>query len=334
MSRSNLPHLARIFISYTSLTFYSPMPYFGHQTPAVARRKWLEWALSNIHPSFEISTEPRHDIYTQLHNVYSADTDPFPRLTDTAAWERLKEKWCRQPYPANSEVPSAVDCEIVRLVNKGKSHDFLEQGLRENGWSFLRCCDNSLPAAEKGLLSAAARVARSECQIKERKDEPEKGNRQSESTNSVAAQAATIVIPDGDEKSDISASCPEKSVHRTGVLSTGFAKNLRPILRDMFRDGMMAMSTSVMDQMRNRTILLLGQQENAHFGFATLRDVEAQTIKMLEAEVSELSKGFIEKLVGLGKDDVDVKVKRSADELEESEIADDDRQAKRQRLAD
>ncbi|KAJ0275749.1 hypothetical protein COL922a_006183 [Colletotrichum nupharicola] len=124
-------------------------------------------------------------------------------------------------------------------------------------------------------------------------------------------------------------------LHKNNIerMSAKLFKSSRPTLHAYLRDEIEAMSKTVMGNMRKRTVEVLGRQSNSHLGFATLRDVEDLTLVMMEAEINSVKKAALEQIDKLDKQGPDVPIKREASEFEEEGVAENAREAKRQRTS-
>ncbi|KAK2730744.1 hypothetical protein CKAH01_09367 [Colletotrichum kahawae] len=121
--------------------------------PAEKRREvWLQWALSNINPVFEKFPGERAYVVFQLENLeWTKGTHLPPANSDSDAWCRLKQTWASSEPPPRGTIPSVADCEVVRLLNKGYIHEYIELNLRKHGWDPRKCCNPSLKIEQKRL---------------------------------------------------------------------------------------------------------------------------------------------------------------------------------------
>ncbi|KAH0432653.1 hypothetical protein CcaCcLH18_06229 [Colletotrichum camelliae] len=121
--------------------------------PAEKRREvWLQWALSNINPVFEKFPGERAYVVFQLENLeWTKGTHLPPANSDSDAWCRLKQTWASSEPPPRGTIPSVADCEVVRLLNKGYIHEYIELNLRKHGWDPRKCCNPSLKIQQKRL---------------------------------------------------------------------------------------------------------------------------------------------------------------------------------------
>ncbi|KAF4807906.1 hypothetical protein CGCSCA5_v012892 [Colletotrichum siamense] len=140
-----------------------------------------------------------------------------------------------------------------------------------------------------------------------------------------------IVIPD-EEQLRVNNDLYQSDMPKVERLSASFAKKLRPILHGYLRDEVEALSKTAMNNMKKRIVQLLSSQQNSHFGFATLRDVEIQTLVTMGDEVNSARKAFLEQIDGFNKQNSDLPIKRDASDLEEGEVTEDSRDTKRQRI--
>ncbi|KAJ0278647.1 hypothetical protein Brms1b_010506 [Colletotrichum noveboracense] len=114
--------------------------------PAEQRRDaWLQWAFENISPVFERFPGERAYVVFQLENLeWIGNCSLPPANSDSDAWCRLKQTWGPSEPPTKGTIPSVADCEVVRLLNKGYVHEYIELNLRKHGWDPYKCCDPSL----------------------------------------------------------------------------------------------------------------------------------------------------------------------------------------------
>ncbi|KAJ0344917.1 hypothetical protein KNSL1_008903 [Colletotrichum chrysophilum] len=128
-------------------------PPYLHSYPAEKRREvWLQWAVYNISPVFERFPGDRAYVVFQLENLeWTKGTHLPPANSDSDAWCRLKQTWGPSEPPPKGTIPSVADCEVVRLLNKGYVHEYIELNLRKHGWDPYKCCDPSLKVEQKRL---------------------------------------------------------------------------------------------------------------------------------------------------------------------------------------
>ncbi|KAK1840937.1 hypothetical protein CCHR01_16440 [Colletotrichum chrysophilum] len=128
-------------------------PPYLHSYPAEKRREvWLQWAVYNISPVFERFPGERAYVVFQLENLeWTKGTHLPPANSDSDAWCRLKQTWGPSEPPPKGTIPSVADCEVVRLLNKGYVHEYIELNLRKHGWDPYKCCDPSLKVEQKRL---------------------------------------------------------------------------------------------------------------------------------------------------------------------------------------
>ncbi|KAH9232611.1 hypothetical protein K456DRAFT_389627 [Colletotrichum gloeosporioides 23] len=121
--------------------------------PAEQRRDaWLQWAFENISPVFERFPGERAYVVFQLENLeWIGNCSLPPANSDSDAWCRLKQTWGPSEPPTKGTIPSVADCEVVRLLNKGYVHEYIELNLRKHGWDPYKCCDPSLKVEQKRL---------------------------------------------------------------------------------------------------------------------------------------------------------------------------------------
>lgn len=73
------------------------------------------------------------------------------------SWRRLRAIWGNDQNiaPYRGEVPSVVDCEILRLLrlldNGGSPHCDIEEMLAKHSWDYAKCCEPGLSDWEKHL---------------------------------------------------------------------------------------------------------------------------------------------------------------------------------------
>ncbi|KAI8152062.1 hypothetical protein K4K49_011029 [Colletotrichum sp. SAR 10_70] len=128
-------------------------PPYLHSYPAEKRREvWLQWAVYNISPVFGRFPGERAYVVFQLENLeWTKGTHLPPANSDSDAWCRLKQTWGPSEPPPKGTIPSVADCEVVRLLNKGYIHEYIELNLRKHGWDPYKCCDPSLKVEQKRL---------------------------------------------------------------------------------------------------------------------------------------------------------------------------------------
>ncbi|KAI8261899.1 hypothetical protein K4K58_000947 [Colletotrichum sp. SAR11_239] len=121
--------------------------------PAEQRRDaWLQWAFENISPVFKRFPGERAYVVFQLENLeWIGNCGLPPANSDSDAWCRLKQTWGPSEPPPKGTIPSVADCEVVRLLNKGYVHEYIELNLRKHGWDPHKCCDPSLKVEQKRL---------------------------------------------------------------------------------------------------------------------------------------------------------------------------------------
>ncbi|KAF4814846.1 hypothetical protein CGCTS75_v013203 [Colletotrichum tropicale] len=121
--------------------------------PAEQRRDaWLQWAFEHISPAFKRFPGERAYVVFQLENLKWIGNCGLPSAnSDSDAWCRLKQTWGPSEPPPKGTIPSVVDCEVVRLLNKGYVHEYIELNLRKHGWDPYKCCDPSLKVEQKRL---------------------------------------------------------------------------------------------------------------------------------------------------------------------------------------
>ncbi|KAI8279523.1 hypothetical protein K4K59_008928 [Colletotrichum sp. SAR11_240] len=128
-------------------------PPYLYSYPAEKRREvWLQWAFENISPVFKHFPGERAYVVFQLENLeWTKGTHLPPANSDSDAWCRLKQTWGPSEPPPKGIIPSVADCEVVRLLNKGYVHEYIELNLRKHGWDPSKCCDPSLKVEQKRL---------------------------------------------------------------------------------------------------------------------------------------------------------------------------------------
>ncbi|KAF4866618.1 hypothetical protein CGCSCA1_v013541 [Colletotrichum siamense] len=129
------------------------LPPYLRGYPAEQRRDaWLQWAFENISPVFKRFPGERAYVVFQLENLeWIGNCGLPPANSDSDAWCRLKQTWGPSEPPPKGTIPSVADCEVVRLLNKGYVHEYIELNLRKHGWDPYKCCDPSLKVEQKRL---------------------------------------------------------------------------------------------------------------------------------------------------------------------------------------
>ncbi|KAI8156161.1 hypothetical protein KHU50_009976 [Colletotrichum sp. SAR 10_65] len=304
--------------------------------PAEQRRDaWLQWAFENISPVFKRFPGERAYVVFQLENLeWIGNCGLPPANSDSDAWCRLKQTWGPSEPPPKGTIPSVADCEVVRLLNKGYVHEYIELNLRKHGWDPYKCCDPSLKVEQKRLnapspakpSSSAAATPASTGVHSQSRPAAEKDSK----TQSPASENLQTTVTPKEEHLRANDDLHKNNIER---MSAKLFKNFRPTLHAYLRDEIEAMSKTVMGNMRKRTVEVLGRQSNSHLGFATLRDVEDLTLAMMEAEINSVRKATLEQIDKLDKQGSDVPIKREASDLEEGGVAEHAREAKRQRTS-
>ncbi|EQB47664.1 hypothetical protein CGLO_13177 [Colletotrichum gloeosporioides Cg-14] len=127
-------------------------PYLRGYPVEKRRDVWLQWAFENISPVFNRFPGERAYVVFQLENLeWIGNCSLPPANSDSDAWCRLKQIWGPAETPPKGTIPSVADCEVVRLLNKGYVHEYIELNLRKHGWDPYKCCDPSLKVEQKRL---------------------------------------------------------------------------------------------------------------------------------------------------------------------------------------
>ncbi|KAI8299519.1 hypothetical protein K4K61_010560 [Colletotrichum sp. SAR11_59] len=304
--------------------------------PAEQRRDaWLQWAFENISPVFKRFPGERAYVVFQLENLeWIGNCGLPPANSDSDAWCRLKQTWGPSEPPPKGTIPSVADCEVVRLLNKGYVHEYIELNLRKHGWDPSKCCDPSIKVEQKRLnapsptkpSSSAAATPASTGVRSQSRPAAEKEDK----TQSPASENLQTTDTPKDEHLRLNDDLHKNNIER---MSVKLFNSSRPTLHAYLRDEIEAMSKTVLGSMRKRTVEVLGRQSNSHLGFATLRDVEDLTLATMEAEINSVRKAALEQIDKLDRQGSDVPIKREASELEEGIFAKHAREAKRQRTS-
>ncbi|KZL85513.1 hypothetical protein CI238_10990 [Colletotrichum incanum] len=145
----------------------------------------------------------------------------------------------------------------------------------------------------------------------------------------IAPQTVVILTPDDREDREMEQSAQEAHDLEVERLSAYLVNDLRPILRKYLRDKLAIATQNAATHMQQKMRSSMGLQDNAHFGFAILRDVEAKTPESMANETSALFEGVFFQAADAINDTADQKYKRVLDNIKEESAAEDDRAAKR-----
>ncbi|KAF0321403.1 hypothetical protein GQ607_011406 [Colletotrichum asianum] len=111
---------------------------------------WMEWAKRQQNPAFADAPE-REELEDTLEAVsWHSNGHPMP-YKNQQPFIHLRGRWGPEGERQEDEVPSVVNLEATRIMNKRKLPHELCEWLANAGWDAKKCCNPKLSALEKKL---------------------------------------------------------------------------------------------------------------------------------------------------------------------------------------